>query len=343
MKRLFTTILLILLMVVEASAAKSLLDYEKRVARATEQIERIKTDEEYSEEGLSYVKKLLPTTEQVESKEKVIDVNNKWLHDKLDEVAAEPDKKQREEMLDEIHGSLEALDVELINAEDISREGIIREGTKEKLKGILAAEQYREKKENPITKFINETRQKVKEFLTKLYLKMVNALFGASGEASNLFRAIFVILFLVAGYFIVRMLMRYKPGKKKSRKRTVLGEEIEEETTPSDLADAALAAAKAGDFRLGVRKLYIALLYEMSERNLIELDSHATNREYLAKASRFSQLVPSMNYLTDRFDFFWYGMFPSSQEDFVSYLEKYREAVNKVQTINEQNAPLAGK
>lgn len=340
MKRSFTTILLILLMV-ETSAAKNLLDYEKRVARGTEQIQRIKTDESYSEEGISYVKKLLPATEQIESRDKVIDVDNQWLHDKLDEVAAEPDKKQQEEMLDEIHGSLEALDGELIHAEDISREGVIREGTKEKLKNILAAEQYREKKESPITKLINETRQKVKEFLTRIYVKLVTALFGASDKASNLFRVIFVLLFLIAGYFIVRMLMRYKPGRKKSRKRTVLGEEIEEETTPSDLADAALAAAKAGDFRLGVRKLYIALLYEMSERNLIEIDSHATNREYLAKASRFSQLIPSMNYLTDRFDFFWYGMFPSSQEDFTNYLEKYREAVTKVQTINEQKAPLA--
>jgi hypothetical protein len=339
MRRLFTIILLILLAMVEASAAGSLLDYEKRVARAAEQIERIKMDADYSEEGLSYVKKLLPATEQVESREKVIDVNNKWLHEKLDKLAVEPDKKRREEMLDELHGSLEALDIELIAAEDISREGAAKAGTKEKLKDILAAEQYREKKENPITKFINETRQKVKDYLVKLYLKIVNALFGASGEASNLFRGIFVIGFLIAGYFIVRMLMKFKPGRKKSKKRTVLGEEIEEETTPKDLADAALAAAKVGDFRLGVRKLYIALLYEMSERNLIELDSHATNREYLAKASRFTQLVPSMSYLTDRFDFFWYGMFPSSQQDFISYLEKYREAVNKVQTISEQKAP----
>jgi hypothetical protein len=341
MKRLFTIILLILLTMAEVSAATSLLDYEKRVARAAEQLERIKTDEDYSEEGLSYVKKLLPITEQVESKEKVIEVNNKWLHEKLDKLTKETDKKNREAMLDEIHGSLEALDIELIDAEDISREQTTKGDTKDKLKDILAGEQYREKKENPITKFINETRQKVKDFLVKLYVKIIQALFGASGEASGLFRVIFVIVFLVAGYFIVRMLMKFKPGRKKSKKRTVLGEEIDEDVKPGDLADAALAAAKVGDFRLGVRKLYIALLYEMSERNLIELDSHATNREYLAKASRFSQLMPSMNYLTERFDFFWYGMFPSSQQDFISYLEKYREAVNKVQTISEQKAPSA--
>jgi hypothetical protein len=338
MKRICAITFLMFLAAAEAGAATSLLDYEKRVARAAEQLERIRTDEDYSEEGLSYVKKLLPATESVTANEKVTEVNNRWLHERLDKLAAEPDKKRREAMLTEIHGSLEALDIELIQAEDISRTQSSKEETKEKLKKILADDQYREKKENPITKFINETRQKVKDYLVKLYLKIAQALFGSKGEPSSLFNIIFVVFLLVAGYYIARMLMKYKSGRKKPKKRTVLGEEIEEDAKPGDLADAALAAAKAGDFRMGVRKLYIALLYEMSERNLIELDSHATNREYLAKASRFSQLIPSMSYLTERFDFFWYGMFPSSQDDFISYLERYREAVNKVQTISQQRA-----
>lgn len=336
MKRIFATIGLILLMMAELSAATNLLDYEKRVARAAEQVERIKADADYSEEGLSYVKKLLPATEEVEANDKTVEVNNRWLHEKLDKVANEPDKTKREKLLDEIHGSLEALDVELIEAQDISRSPAGREDTKEKLKKILAEAQYREKVESPITKFINETRQKVKDYLERLYLKMVQVLFGQKGEAGTLFRVIFVAVVLVIGYYIVRMLMRYKPSKKRPKKRTVLGEVIDEDAKPGDLADAALAAAKAGDFRLGVRKLYIALLYEMAERNLIELDSHATNREYLEKASRFAQLTPSMNYLTERFDFFWYGMFPSSQQDFISYLETYREAVNRVQSISQR-------
>jgi hypothetical protein len=338
MKRFLASTVFLLILIAEASAASSLLDYEKRVARAAEQMERIRADEDYSEEGLSYVKKLLPASEQVSSNEKVIEVNNQWLHEKLDRLAAEADKNRRKELLNEIHGSLEALDVELINAQDISRETSGKEEAREKLKKILAEEQYREKKESPITKFINETRQKIKDFLVKLYLTIVQALFGSGGGSSLLFKLIFGAVVLLVGYLIVRMVMNYKPGKKRVKKRTVLGEEIEEDAKPGDLADAALAAARRGDFRLGVRKLYIALLYEMSERNLIELDSHATNREYLAKASAFSQLIPSMSYLTERFDYFWYGMFPSSQQDFIRFLETYREAVNRVQSISQQVA-----
>ena len=116
----------------------------------------------------------------------------------------------------------------------------------------------------------------------------------------------------------------------------MLGEEIDEDMRPSDFADAAIAAARAGDFRTGIRKLYIALLYELSERQLIELDANATNREYLSKVSRFSTLLPAMGYLTDRFDYFWYGMFPSSEQDFSSYLASYREALKQAQTISQQ-------
>jgi hypothetical protein len=338
MKRLGIATLLIFFVMADSLAAASLLDYEKRVARATEQIERIMTDENYSEEGASVVKKLLPASEQVEANGKIVTVDNRWLHTKLDAARAENNPESRVIILNGIFGSLQALDLRLIDAEDISRKSASQADSREKLKQILAQEQYREKQENPITKFIRETRTKVLGFLYKIWNKIMTALFGASGEASGLFRIIFFGFVLIASYFIIRMLMKIKPTRKKPKKQTILGEEIDEDTKPGDLADAALAAAKSGDFRSGVRKLYIALLYEMSERNLIELDTHLTNREYLAKASRFAQLAPSMKYLTDRFDFIWYGMFPSTQEDFISYLEKYREAVNKVQSISTQTA-----
>jgi hypothetical protein len=337
MKRRLTTTGLIILFCSVAAAASTLLDYEKRVARAKEQIERMKTDENYLDEGASYVKNLLPQTEKVEVKERSVNVDNKWLHDKLNLVVAETEEEQRQTLLEEIHGSLDALDRHLIDAEDISREGDKNAEIRDRLKRILSEEQYREKKESPIAAAIKKIRKTVFETISKIWNRIMSALFGASSEGGGLFRFIFYAIVIVAGYFIIRMIWKYKPVKKRSKKRTVLGEEIEEDIKPADLADAALAAAKAGDFRLGVRKLYVALLYEMSERNLIELNSHATNREYLSMVSRFASLVPAMRYLTERFDYFWYGMFPSSQDDFSSYLERYREAVKQVQTISEQS------
>ena len=90
-----------------------------------------------------------------------------------------------------------------------------------------------------------------------------------------------------------------------------------------------LPRRRPGDFRGAVRKLYISLLYELSERNLIELEPNTTNHEYLAKVSRFQPLVAPMRYLTDRFDYFWYGMFPSSAEDFSTFQARYNEAMDQ--------------
>jgi hypothetical protein len=135
-------------------------------------------------------------------------------------------------------------------------------------------------------------------------------------------------------FYALRVLLKIKRKKIKKETIVVLGEEIAEGTRPDDLASAAIAAAQAGDFRTGVRKLYIALLYRLAEKDLIEMHAHATNREYLARLSRFKPLAAPVAYLTDRFDYVWYGMFPASQQDFAHYLEHYRQAVATAQDLN---------
>jgi hypothetical protein len=116
----------------------------------------------------------------------------------------------------------------------------------------------------------------------------------------------------------------------------VLGEEIDAGTTPKVLVDAALAAAKSGDFRLAIRKLYVSLLYDLADRGLIELEDSATNRDYLARASSHRPLVQPMRFLTDRFDHVWYGMYPTSEEDFSNCMEHYRQAIQSATALAEQ-------
>ena len=128
------------------------------------------------------------------------------------------------------------------------------------------------------------------------------------------------------------------PKARRKKTRLVLGEEIAADSTSRELAEAGLAAARAGDFRTAVRKLYVSLLYEMSERNLIELDDSATNHEYLTRVSRFTSLVGPMRYLTERFDYVWYGMFQSSEQDFAAYFARYEEAMERARSMGEQTA-----
>ena len=85
--------------------------------------------------------------------------------------------------------------------------------------------------------------------------------------------------------------------------------------------------ALRGDFRAAIRKLYVSLLFELERQGMIRLQAATTNREYLAKIRQQVGLYPVMTFLTDRFDYFWYGKFTSSQTDFDEFLSRYREAL----------------
>ncbi len=337
MKRLLATLFFFTLAASSSSAASSAFDYEKRVKRATEQIDRIKSDASYAEEALPYIKEsLLPKSEQVEIKGQTITIDNKWLHDKLDAYANAKDQQEKSKKLTEIRDSLNALDNQVREAAGITDgKAETKQELQDRVRRILAEEQYREKKENYLMAKIREIRQQIFRAIQQLLNKIFGAIGGASKGTSWLLVLLLAGLLGIIGYLAYNYFTT-RGRVKKPKTKTVLGEEIADDAKPSDLADAAMAAAKSGDFRLGIRKLYIALLYELSERELIELDAHATNREYLATVSRFTSLTQPMRYLTDRFDYFWYGMFPSSQEDFANYLTSYREAVQHAQRLTIQ-------
>jgi hypothetical protein len=333
------TLLLILLTAVEVSAAARLLNYEIRVVRAAEQIERIKTDKDYSEEGVSYIKRLLPRTEPIEVEGREVSVDNTWLYVLLDSSLAEKDPQQRIAKLNEVVGRLRALDEHLRLASAATSE---QGSPRDKIREILSRPAYQPEQETVVGSFIKRVLRKVRGFAGEVLSslgRLIERIFGVSssnGWVSNLVLILVAVAALLVGARLVRR-MRV-PRAKRKKTRTVLGEEIAADGTSRDLAEAGLAAARAGDFRSAVRKLYVSLLYELSERNLLELDESATNREYLNKVSRFSALAGPMRYLTERFDYVWYGMFPSSEDDFAAYLASYEQAMQGARTLGEQSA-----
>jgi Domain of unknown function (DUF4129) len=210
-----------------------------------------------------------------------------------------------------------------------------------KVREILSRPQFQPKRENPITAFFKEVWNKIAGFFNDIFSalsRLLSKLIGAGGGGNWL--AWLIIFAALAGalFGVYRVLKGREPRRKRAKKRLVLGEEVEADATARDLADRAMAAARRGDFRTAMRGLYIALLYDLAERKLIELEDSATNREYLKRVSRFNQLVPAMRYLTDRFDYFWYGMFPSTEADFSSYLTRYKEAAAQVELLGRQAA-----
>jgi len=323
----------------DSIAASRILDYEHRVVRAAEQIERIKADKEYWEEGISYIKRLLPRTEQVEFDQREVTVDNTWLHATLDSYAAEPDPQQRNAILNEAAGRLRALDEHLRRATAPSLDS---GDPGEKVREILRRPPYQPEPETMIGRLVKSTVRKVREVMGQVLMslqRLLERILGAGARGGLVSKLVLIGLLAVAGFFLVQWAYKVRlPRAKRKKTRLILGEEVGADETSVELAESALAAARAGDFRTAIRKLYVSLLYELSERNLIELEDSATNHEYLRRVARFNVLAAPMHYMTDRFDYVWYGMFPSSEEDFGLYQARYEEAMQRAKTLGEQPA-----
>jgi hypothetical protein len=344
MRRTLPTLLLILLIFAWAKGAIKLRNYENQLRRAVEQIERIKSDpSEYRDQGLEAIRTLIPRSEDIviEGQAKPFHVDNTWLYMKLDLYETEDDPQQKLAKLNEIAGMLSALDDHLLRLEEASLSEMDSALSREKIRQILDRPDYQAREESRLGAFLRSIWQAVSNFLSDLFqafIRMLNRLFGTSTEASWISRVIIIAVLFAAFIGAMLIALKIKPRKRRSKKRTVLGEDIEAGTSPEDLAESAMAAARAGDFRTGMRKLYLSLLYDLAERGLIELEENATNYEYLSRVARFTSLVPAMRYLTDRFDYFWYGMFPSTEKDFSAYLERYHEALERAQRLSEHAA-----
>ncbi|HVF91853.1 MAG TPA: DUF4129 domain-containing protein [Blastocatellia bacterium] len=321
-----------------ANGASTLLDYEKRVFRAAEQVERIKTDRAYEEEGLAHIRNLVPAVESVSFDGESVSVDNSWLHTLLDKYSGEADTAIRLTLLSEAGGRLHALDEHLREAAAIAHEAVGTDDSREKIEEILSRSEYREKREDRFTAYVKEIRNRILKFISDFFTRLFQIIFGSAGASNVISKFIIIAMISGAAYGVYRLAKQFPRGKKASRKRVVMGEEIEANMTAGELADAALAAASKGDYRTGVRNLYISLLYELAEREIIELEPNTTNHEYLAKVSERTRLAAPMAYLTDRFDYFWYGMFDSTEQDFSLYFERYKEAIAQAQVPSQPAA-----
>jgi hypothetical protein len=115
--------------------------------------------------------------------------------------------------------------------------------------------------------------------------------------------------------------------KKQKRERVILGERLAENETAQNLFDEAEKLAREGNLRGAIRKGYIALLCDLSDRKIIGLSRHKTNRDYLKAVRRKSELYENMNGLTLNFERHWYGFEAANQADWEEFKTGYLKAV----------------
>jgi hypothetical protein len=119
-----------------------------------------------------------------------------------------------------------------------------------------------------------------------------------------------------------------KPSKKKER--IILGERLGDDVTGMDLFAEAERLAREGNLRGAIRKGYIALLCDLSDRKVIGLAHNKTNRDYLRDVRSLRDFHPRMKVITDTFERHWYGLQDSAEQDWARFREDYKEAIRTI-------------
>jgi hypothetical protein len=177
--------------------------------------------------------------------------------------------------------------------------------------------------------------EKMKEWLAEKLVQWLSRVAPGADVKSAKYAAILRIVLYVAlgvglvwlGWILYRRFLKREPAADTDKgRRVILGEVLDEKTTVEELMAEAAKYAQAGDYRQAIRKVYIALLYDMDKREVIRIEPSLTNREYLRAVRAQVKLYPPMRDMTDRFDLVWYGQGTVGVGEYEEFVARYREA-----------------
>jgi hypothetical protein len=277
----------------------------------------------------------LPVRETIEWENSSLETNNQWLADKLDKFEKEsPDAPQRWETLTEISERLDALEVKIEELENPATAARAKDEDKRKLVEILRREEYQKPKEKQPSLF-EKMYLWLMEWLAKMFPRP-NISPSSTGFQSLSFvlqmllyalilSAIGFLIYRFAPFFANRFLTRERSEKKE---RVILGERLAEGETAQNLFSEAERLAREGNLRGAIRKGYIALLCELSDKKIIGLSQHKTNRDYLRDVRKQNELYANMSGLTNNYERHWYGSDDAEERDWEEFRNGYRKAVN---------------
>lgn len=284
--------------------------------------------------ALAVVRSTLQPTEIVELQGARFEADNGWLFAKLKIFDAEPGLTKRQAILSEIVERLRAVEAKLDELEKQEISNRAKDEDKQKLEEILRRAEYQKPEEKQKTRL---------ETAIDDFLKWLSKLFPASPQIEEtesaarsssfiLQMALYAVVLGIIGFLLYRFapFLRerfFKREKTEKKERVILGETLAENETSHNLFNEAERLAREGNLRAAIRKGYIALLCELSDRKIIGLANHKTNRDYLRDVRKRPDLYQNMNALTSNFETVWYGFGKAEAEDWEKFREKYKETV----------------
>ena len=82
--------------------------------------------------------------------------------------------------------------------------------------------------------------------------------------------------------------------------------------------------------RGAIRKGYQALLCELSDRKVIGLARHKTNRDYLRDLRKRTDIIENVGGMTSNYERSWYGLRAAKAEDWEEFRVRYHETIGAV-------------
>jgi hypothetical protein len=303
---------------------------------ADEDDETVEKNSEYERELVALIRSNLPATEKIEWQGAAAQTNNAWLSEKLAAFEQEESAAKRAEILTLIGERLATLQQKLDELENPPVSDRTKDEDKQKLAEILRREEY-QKPEKSEESLVQKLIREFKEWFENILPRPAISESTTSG-AQSLSIVLQILLYTVVIAIIGFLLYKFAPlfiknyrGREKSgkRERVILGEQIAADASAENLFTEAEALARSGNLRAAIRKGYIALLCDLSDRKIIGLAKHKTNRDYLRDLRRKPDLYENMNGLTSSFERHWYGFEATDEQDWNEFRQAYKKIVSE--------------
>lgn len=286
-------------------------------------------------EALKQIRARIPASEKIEWQGATVETSNRWLAERLDKFEQmPPENDKRWDVLTEVGERLEAIEQKLDELENPAAATRTKDEDKQKLAEILRREEY----QKPVEKeesLAQKLQRQIAEWIAGIFPRPNISPSVSSGFQSFSFilqmllyalilGAIGFVVYRFAPFFVQRVRGR---AMKMKKERVILGERLANDETAQNLFAEAENLARQGNLRGAIRKGYIALLCDLSDRQIIGLSQHKTNRDYLRDVRKRDELYQNMSGLTVNYERHWYGFDEAQETDWENFRNGYKRAV----------------
>jgi hypothetical protein len=337
---LYIGVVMLLMMLFSSSmTAKTLDKYKENIQHLQEDFASIiseDVDDTFLKEVFAEIPEILPAEEKIEVGEMTLEINNQWLGQEINKYKNTADRKEKLRIMYAVFERLNAIEIKINELQRSVETGPGKDQEKRKLAEILKREEFQkpaEGEESLIQQFFN--------WLDKWMRRLAGQQDSNPLPVSNMGSVVYVLQILLFTLVIIAvgfLIYKFGPffirkfGDREGKKKTeqiILGERIAAHETSDNLFNEAEELARRGDLREAIRKGYVAFLFELSERKLIGLAKHKTNRDYLRAIRKKRELYKNMNGLTINYERHWYGFEEADEQDWQEFRHNYNDALDE--------------